>query len=332
PLTERQKAACKRTGLSPRAKSFEFRVGGPGSRLKTRSLSVASNGGVTVAQGFSGALESALVEWTNLRGYCGQFTTETGGSVPYPTEDDTSNEGEIVGENAETAFADDTFSSVTFGAYKFSSKGILVPFELLNDSEFDLEFFLGDQLGTRIGRIQGKRFTTGSGTGQPQGIVTASTLGVTSGTAGVILPSELVRLAHSVDPAHRKSPQAAYMMHDSTLAYLMSLTVGTDDKRPLIRASYADGTSAEQLRLNGYAVAVNQHMAQSNGAGGIPVTASKHVLFGDLSKHKIRDVGVVRVRRLDERYAEKDQVGFLGFMRSDSKCVNTAAIKHLLQA
>ena len=122
------------------------------------------------------------------------------------------------------------------------------------------------------------------------------------------------------------------MLHDTTLAYLMTLTVGTDDKRPLIRASYAESTSAEQLRLNGYAVHVNQHMDQSVGVGGIPVTAKKHVLFGDLAKHVIRDVGVTRVRRLDERFAEKDQVGFIGFQRADSRCINTDAIKHLLQA
>ena len=38
--------------------------------------------------------------------------------------------------------------------------------------------------------------------------------------------------------------------------------------------------------------------------------------------YKIRDVGVLRLRRLDERYAEKDQVGFLAFLRSDSRLLN----------
>jgi hypothetical protein len=42
-----------------------------------------------------------------------------------------------------------------------------------------------------------------------------------------------------------------------------------------------------------------------------------------MSKHKIRDIGVVRVRRLDERYAEKDQVGFIGFSRADSAVAST---------
>ena len=40
----------------------------------------------------------------------------------------------------------------------------------------------------------------------------------------------------------------------------------------------------------------------------------------------------MRLRRLDERYAEKDQVGFIGFLRTDARCVNTSAIKYMVQA
>ena len=43
------------------------------------------------------------------------------------------------------------------------------------------------------------------------------------------------------------------------------------------------------------------------------------------------DAGPLRMRRLDERYAEKDQVGFIAFLRSDSNTTNSAAIKYLVQ-
>jgi len=35
---------------------------------------------------------------------------------------------------------------------------------------------------------------------------------------------------------------------------------------------------------------------------------------------------------LRERYAENFQVGMVGFKRFDSELINTAAIKHLIQA
>jgi hypothetical protein len=42
----------------------------------------------------------------------------------------------------------------------------------------------------------------------------------------------------------------------------------------------------------------------------------------------------VRVRRLVERYADIDQIGFVAFMRSDSKVLNagTNPLKYLIQA
>lgn len=326
-LRDAHKAACKRLGLNPRAKEFKVRIGGPGSILK-RGLSkgTAAAGGYTVPEGFSGALESNLVDYSNVRGVCDEFTTDSGNDFPWPKEDDTSNEGEIIGENGEVNFADNTFDEVVFYAFKFSSKGILVSYELLEDSAFDLDTFLGGQLGIRLGRIQGRRFTTGTGSGQPMGVVTASTLGVTTAGAAAFTAPELTRLAFSVDLAYRNGPKVGYMMHDSVVAYALLLVDG--QQRPLLRESYRDGISI--LACNGFPVWTNQFMEPTVAA--VPVTAKKHVLFGDFSKHKVRDVGAVRLRKLEERYAERDQVGFIGFQRADSRCVNTNAIKHLLQA
>jgi HK97 family phage major capsid protein len=328
PLTREHQEACKRVGLDPRAKYFEVRVGGDGSILKRALSTTVTAGGYTIAQDFSGALESALLDYSNVRGVCDEFTTDSGATMPYPTEDDTGNTGEQLGESTEAAFDDTTFSVVNFSAYKFSSKGILISSELLNDSEFNLEQFLGTQIGIRIGRIQGQRFTTGTGSSQPKGIVACASAGPTTAGATAITPEELTRLAFSVDRAYRGAPKCGYMMHDSVYAYCLLLKDG--ENRPLLRDSYRDGIMIPLL--NGFPVYTNQFMQAVTTATGLPVTATKSVLFGDFSKFKIRDVGSIRVRRLDERYAEKDQVGFIGFMRSDSNCVNTAAIKYLLQA
>lgn len=331
PLTAGQKAACQRHGISPRAKEFAFRFERPGVGVQRRehSASTGSLGGHTVKEDFSGVLEQALVDFSNVRGVCDILTTNTGADLSYPTEDDTGNTGERIGENTEVAYADDTFSSVTFGDYKYSSKGLLVPVELMEDSEFDLEPLLGQRAGERIGRKQGADFTTGTGTSQPKGVVTCASAGITTAGATAFTASELTRLAFSVDPAYRNGPKVGYMMHDSVIAY--ALTLLDSQNRPLLRESFRDGAKPGDLMVNGFPVYPNQFMTAAT-AGGAMVTATKHVLFGDYSKFKIRDVGRVRIRRLDERYADKDQVGFIAFMRSDSNCVNTAAIKYLLQA
>ena len=64
----------------------------------------------------------------------------------------------------------------------------------------------------------------------------------------------------------------------------------------------------------------------------LPVTAKKHVLFGDFSKFIIRLVGNDRFFRLDERYRDTDQTAFICFREMDSNTNKVSALKVLLQA
>lgn len=336
PLTRAHKAACERVGINPRAKELVIRLGDPATRadrFQKRALTVTtSGGGYLIAQDYSYELEQKLVDFSNVRGVCRELQTEDGSDLPWPTEDDTGNVGELLAINTDVAYADPVFASVTFGAYKFSSKGVIVPNELMQDAAFDVDSLVMGEIGTRIGRVQSTYFTTGSGVSQPKGIVTCASAGLTTAAATAFTADELTKLAHSVDPAYRQDPSCGYMMKDDVLAYALMLKDSSG--RPLLRESYAQGagTSGHQsnLTLNGFPVHVNQ--AMTGLTANVPVTATKHVLFGAFSKFVVRDAGAVRLRRLDERWAEKDQVGFIGFLRSDSNSVNTSAIKYMAQA
>ncbi|MBL4702094.1 MAG: phage major capsid protein, partial [Phycisphaeraceae bacterium] len=56
----------------------------------------------------------------------------------------------------------------------------------------------------------------------------------------------------------------------------------------------------------------------------VPVMAAsaKSILFGDFSKYLIRDVLGFQILRLEERYAEFLQIGFLGFPRHDGALID----------
>ena len=75
--------------------------------------------------------------------------------------------------------------------------------------------------------------------------------------------------------------------------------------------------SAPDLLL-GYPININQDMTSSSTN-----TGTKIILAGDFNKHVIRDVSSVRLRRLDERLALADQVGFVAFSRHDSVVLNS---------
>lgn len=320
PLTREQRSATKRLGLNPRSKQFDFRLN---KRQAMRAMGVASGstGGYFVPQGFADAFDLAMKATDGARDVATVIRTDTGNLIPYPTVDDTSVTGEMIGENADTNAEDATAGVVNLSAYKFSSKIILVSAELMEDSAFDIETMVGQLAGERLARAQGPKFATGTGTSQPQGIAAAAGAGVTAASATVIDPDELVRLYYSIDPAYRNSGAFGFMMHDGIRLQIALMKDG--EGRPLFQASYREG---EPDRIMGRPVVPNQFM-QSTVA-----TGTTTVLAGDFSKFLIRDVGMVRFRRLDERYAEKDQTGFLALMRSDSRLLNSGAVKKLVQA
>jgi HK97 family phage major capsid protein len=291
--------------------------------LERRNLSALSEtaGAYTIAEGFMSNLEEAQLAYASVYDVADVMRTSGGNEIPWPTVNDTSNKGALLSENTSIGNSvDPPFSQVVFRAYKITSKLVLVPAELLEDSAFNLGNWLGMALGTRIGRIKADLFTFGSGAASPTGYITDATLGVTAASASVIAADEIYKLKHSVDPAYRSG--ASFSMHDNTLLNIKLLKDGMG--RYLWQAGLAGGAPD---RLDGDPIFINQSMDQI-------ATTKKTLAYGQMKKFKIRDVASVRLRRLVERYADADQEGFIMFVRSDSKLLDagTHPIKYLQQA
>lgn len=284
---------------------------------RAQSVGTNSAGGFLVPTTLSTTLEEQLLFYANLRSVAQVLRTATGNPLDLPVNNDTGNKGEIIAENTAFNAQDFTFSKVSLNAYKYSAKLVLVSVELLQDSAIDLPSFLGQGLGERIGRIQADHFTTGTGSSQPQGVVTGSSLGANAASATAIAVDDLLNLLHSVDRAYRTN--GAWMVHDSILLAIRKLK--DSQNRPIFTESYRDG---EPDRLLGYPVIVNNSMDST------VVATKKTVLFGDYSKFVIRDAQDINIIRMDERYGEYGQVAFTALSRSDSKVLVSAAIKHLL--
>lgn len=286
------------------------------------SVSVPSAGGFTVPEMFIVALEINMLAFGGMLQAVDILRTDTGAEMPWPTADDTSNEGEIVGENPPSLnTADPNFAACILRAYKFHSKMIKVSSELSEDGAFNMPLVLGGMIGERIGRALNRKFTLGTGSNQPRGITLDSGLGKTAASATAIADTELIDLEHSVDPAYRAG--AKFMLHDNIVAAIRKIkdsqgrfvwSAGLTDNRP--------------DTLLGYPVVINQHMQSSIA------TATKTILFGQFTKYKVRQVRNIRLRRLVERFADQDQDAFDGFLRADGKLLDsgTTPVKHLLQA
>lgn len=292
---------------------------------ESRALSAVdgSTGGVTIGTTLVRTLEVNMLAFGGVRQVAETITTDTGEEMAWPTADDTSNTGQMLGESTSIGSSvDPSFTAVRWGAYKFSSKPILVPHELLEDSVVNLPVVLGQMLGERLGRITNTRFTTGTGGAQPTGIVTAGSSGVTAASATAITADEIIGLIHSIDPAYR-ALGCGFMCHDSILLHIRRLKDG--DGRYLMDFGLTQGMPDTILS---YPVTNNQDMQSSVATGTFTL------LFGHLSSYKIRRVRQIRMYRLQERYRDTDQEGFVAFVREDGNLLTsgTGRVKYITQA
>lgn len=280
----------------------------------------ANSGAALVHREFVARLLEAMKAFGGMRSVATIMPTANGNPMDMPTTDATSEEGEIVGENAAASTGETTFGTKSVGAFKYSSKSIALPFELIQDSGIDLEAYIQRLMAMRIARIQNKHFTIGTGTGQPEGVVTAATVGKTATAAADITFDELNHLVHSVDPIYRESGKCSFMFNDLTLRGLKDKKDAND--RPLWLPSLDSG---EPDRIGGYGYTINQQMADV-GANNKPVA------FGDFSHYTIRDVMQLMLFRMtDSKYTEKGQVGFIGFQRADGKLMDVGGAVKTLQ-
>ena len=289
-----------------------------GKELRAAGVATGAAGGYTVPPAFRAQMIEAQKFYSSMRDVAEVITTDTGATLPWPTNDDTANVGAILAENTQVTEQDVTIGTKDVDAYVYTSKLVRVSLQLLNDSAFNLESWLAGVLGKRIGRAQNAHFTTGTGSSQPEGVQTNAVVGKTGATGQTtsVAYDDLIDLIHSVDPAYRNSGRAQFMLADVTLAAARKLKDAQN--RPLWEPSVQAGVPDSLL---GYKYTINQDM---------PTMAAnaKSILFGDFfAGYLIRDVQDVQMLRLAERYADYLQVGFLAFARTDGIPQDTAAYK-----
>lgn len=286
----------------------------------TMSTTTPAEGGYTVATEVATYVMDAMKAFGGMRQVATILRTDQGNPMTWPTSDGTTEVGEILAENASATDLDVSFNTKNLPVYKYSSKVVTVPIELLQDSNVDIEAFVRARIAQRLGRITNTHFTTGDGSSKPTGIIAAASVGKTgaSGQTTTVTYADLVDLEHSVDPAYRVN--CKWMFHDSTLKALKKLL--DTQNRPL----WLPGISVKEPdTILGYTYQINQDVATM-------AASAKSIAFGDLSKYVIRDVMAMTYYRFDDSaYAKKGQVGFLAFLRSGGNYMDVGGAVKLYQ-
>lgn len=218
----------------------------------------------------------------------------------------------LVSEAGPYSGTEPTFGHVTFTPYKYT-KMSKASEEVVADARFDIwsQILQPDYLQA-FAAAENTAFTTGTGTGQPQGVITGATASpVNAAAASTIAADDLISTYHGLDYKYR--PNAKWMVTDSTLQAIKKLkdTAGNYLWGPGLNG-------AQEGMLLGKPVVVNNSMAAIG-------TGNKSVLFGDFSYFWVADWQDLAVQRLVELFAGNGQIGFRALKRFDSRTMLAAA-------
>jgi len=249
------------------------------------------------------------------------INTPTGNVLPIPKVNDTATNGVLQTEGSGITVADMTFGNTDLSAYTYATL-VKVSEQLAQDEDVDLASYLVELLGERIARITNAALTTGDGSSKPNGVVTAATTGKTTASATAITDEELIDLFYSVDPAYRMGENVKWMMNDTVHSYIRKLG--------LIAAENYNPISFDQtgtMYILGKEVKINQDMSSAI------TTGLTTVLFGDFSGYMVRTAGGLNIKRLDQRFADELNIGYIAYRRLDGDLISAGApIKKLVQA
>jgi len=269
----------------------------------------------TVPQGFADQVFMAARSVGPILDTSEVFNTQSGENIVYPVMSGYSTAA-LRAEGSALPESEPTFTNITLGAFKY---GVLVPVsnELLTDAGFDIEAVIAEQAGNALGYILNEAHTTGDGTGDPNGIVTAAGSGVTgAGTSGVASYDEIVDLVYSLDPAYRQRATAGFMVSTDAASELRKLKDGDNRFLYELRVGEPD-------QFMGFRVNENVHMAAA-------APDAKSILFGDLANYKVRLAGGIQVAQSADYAFNTDVTTFRVIARADGDLANADAVKYFI--
>jgi HK97 family phage major capsid protein len=268
----------------------------------------ATKGEETVPQDFLSTVQAKLLTTgPMLNGaVVNLLNTNSGNDIKVPVES-TRMAGTAVAEGATFAASDPTFANLTLRSHKIGTL-VVASRELVDDSGVDLQAFLGAQIGVALGTAANSLLTLGTGTVQPNGIVTAAgTAGNPvggTGVSGAFTSDQLITLMHSVDSLYAAQPSAGFMCSRATMGSIRQLK-GAEGY--LFQTYSTEGMVGSLL---GYRVYENPY---------VPAVAvnAKSVLFGDIGAFLTRVVGGIEITRSDEAFFLSDQIAWRATIRLD---------------
>ena len=276
--------------------------------VKTATGITGLDGQILVPNEMASSIEKALKSYGGMLEAGSIINTTNGGDLIIPTINDTTSKAKTLGAYKKTEQDTKTFGSITLKAYTFRTPQIPISLELLQDSAFNIEQVIIDLLTDSFGRGLNEDLTIGDGIEKPTGIITQAHPSTAIPSATSITFDDILDLMKGLSSAYGQ--QAKFMFNTNTLYSLMKIKDA--DGKNIWSQSISETIPA---RIYGKTYIINDDIPDI-GAG------AASVLYGDLSKYKIRVVKGFTVLRQNEALMEYLAIGLLGFARYDGQLID----------
>lgn len=290
--------------------------------LRAELFTGANENQVIVPKLIAEKVVTALRDTGDFLGAVEVITTDNGDPLTIATLNGTDKKLTKVAEGSSTGNDRVKFEGVTLGAYTYATSIFPISMLLLEDSGVDVEAAVVNVIVDCI-KEGLKELMTASGTGQNdiKALTAAAPTGAETTAADAVSYDDLVALRASVNNAYGKSGVGKFMMNSNTMAACLKIKDTTG--RPIFVESVRDD---QPDRLLGREVIINEYMPDiAAGANAIA--------FGDFKAYKLRIVKDFRIIIFKEKFADKLQIGVMGYVRADGNLVDagTHPVKMLTQ-
>jgi HK97 family phage major capsid protein len=284
----------------------------PEERRALSAGTAAAGGTLVAAEQFVAELIKTLDDTVVIRNLATKIALTESDTLAAPTLDTDIEDGtwttEVASIDEDTAMGTGTRAMVP----NWLAKRIKVSDRLLRVSAIGVEQLVRDRLSYKLGIAQEKGFLTGSGSGQPLGVFTVSASGISSarnvvvGSTTAITADPLIDAKYALKGQYWQRPSTRWLIH-------------RDGVKQISKLKDSQGQ---------YLWEVSRQLGQPDMLLGIGVVMSEFVpntfttgqpvlMLGDFSFYWIVDSLAIQIKRLDELYAETNQVGFIGRMELD---------------
>lgn len=219
-------------------------------------------------------------------------------------------DAQVTDENNEFHDADATLDFVELGAYKITAQ-TKVSFELLANSEVDLNAYLTDVIIRRLAKEVNKQLVVGTGTKQATGLVQGTQI---CQVASDLTIADFIKIQTTCNPTYLEN--AFWVMNRQTFQHVAGLMDNMG--RPYLTSHVIN--EKIQYRLLGLEIVVDMHMpAMANDA--------KAVVLANVGEgYSVNMLQDITLRHLTEVGFTDGVEIFAGYIMMDGKITNQDAI------